>query len=114
MNDDLLISIKNDVVNILYTSDSIDISDLQEIIKKYDINMPVIIAILLDLLQSFFMEGRSKDFDGPYDDDQLQQGAKVEMEHTDDPIIAVKIAKDHLAENAKYYTYLKKMEKSWE
>lgn len=41
---------------------------------------------------------------------QLNKGIKVEMEHTDDKKIAKKIAMDHLYEDPKYYTKLKKME----
>jgi len=36
-------------------------------------------------------------------------GIKEEMEHTDDPKEAEKIAKDHLREDPKYYTHLLKM-----
>jgi phage-related protein (TIGR01555 family) len=43
--------------------------------------------------------------------DQLAKGIKVEMEHTDDPSIAEKIARDHLAEHPRYYDYLEDMEK---
>ena len=38
---------------------------------------------------------------------ELRMGIKVEMEHTDDPKKAEKIALDHLAENPYYYTALK-------
>lgn len=38
---------------------------------------------------------------------ELRMGIKVEMEHTDDPKKAEKIALDHLAENPFYYTALK-------
>lgn len=38
---------------------------------------------------------------------QLKMGIKVEMEHTDDPKEAEKIARDHLKENPKYYSILK-------
>jgi len=38
---------------------------------------------------------------------ELRMGLKVEMEHTDDPKKAEKIALDHLAENPYYYTALK-------
>lgn len=41
---------------------------------------------------------------------QLARGIEVEMEHTDDPKIARKIALDHLAEDPYYYIYLDKME----
>lgn len=44
------------------------------------------------------------------DRDQLKQGIKVEMEHTDDPRKAVEIALDHLAEDPEYYTKLATIE----
>jgi hypothetical protein len=44
------------------------------------------------------------------DPDELKQGVKVEMEHTDDANIAKKIALDHLTELSDYYSRLKKME----
>lgn len=43
---------------------------------------------------------------------QLELGIKVEMEHTDDPKVAIEIAKDHLCEFPTYYTELNKMEQS--
>ena len=48
------------------------------------------------------------------DPKQLEMGQKVEMEHTDNPEIAKKIARDHVAEFPTYYTELKKMETSLE
>jgi hypothetical protein len=42
---------------------------------------------------------------------ELAKGVKVEMEHTDDPRIALEIAKDHLMELPDYYTRLERMEK---
>jgi hypothetical protein len=42
--------------------------------------------------------------------DQLKMGTNVEKEHTDDKSKAEEIAKDHLVEDANYYTKLKKME----
>jgi len=41
---------------------------------------------------------------------QFTQGVKVEMEHTDDKNKASEIAMDHLYEDPKYYTKLKKVE----
>lgn len=43
--------------------------------------------------------------------EELKLGIEVEKEHTDDPDIAEKIARDHLAELPDYYTRLKAMEK---
>lgn len=45
------------------------------------------------------------------DEGEFEQGIKVEMEHTTDPLIAARIALDHLAEIPDYYTRLAKMEK---
>lgn len=64
-----------------------------------------------DSLKQFFREGKSINFKGEYDSDQLRMGIKVEMEHTNDPEIAKKIAMDHLAEFKYYYTHLAEMEK---
>jgi len=49
-----------------------------------------------------------------FDPKALAQGTKVEMEHTDDPKKAKRIAMDHLTEYPTYYTELKKMEKKLE
>lgn len=45
--------------------------------------------------------------------DQVKQGVKVEMEHTNNPRIALEIVLDHLFESASYYTKLKEMEKTF-
>lgn len=48
--------------------------------------------------------------DVSFDPVQLDQGVRIEMEHTDIPFIAKMIAKDHLVECPEYYTYLAKAE----
>jgi hypothetical protein len=50
--------------------------------------------------------------DSQFDPKQLAMGQKVEMEHTDDPAEARKIAMDHLREMPDYYSKLAKMEGS--
>lgn len=62
------------------------------------------------ILGNILTGGRSKDFKGKYDPKELKMGIKVEAEHTSYPLIAAKIARDHLAEIVNYYTRLKKME----
>jgi hypothetical protein len=49
------------------------------------------------------------DPDSKFDKRQLAMGVKVEMEHTDCPAIAKKIAKAHLSEKKFYYSVLKKV-----
>jgi transcriptional antiterminator len=45
---------------------------------------------------------------------QIEKGKKIEMEHTDDPNEAERVAMDHLVEFPDYYDRLKKMEKEAE
>lgn len=49
--------------------------------------------------------------DSDFDEEQLQNGIKIEMEHTKNHKIAKEIAKDHLSEDPNYYKKLKKIEK---
>lgn len=52
--------------------------------------------------------------DEEFDPKQLRKGIKVEMEHTNDPMLAKEIATDHLVEYPYYYDALEKMEKELE
>lgn len=45
-----------------------------------------------------------------FDADALRQGVEVELEHTDDPDVALEIAMDHLSESESYYRDLKHLE----
>ena len=75
------------------------ISDIDELIKKKE--------RLGDQIN-----GGLGDNDSPtkYSRDVILKGLGVEMEHTDDPLIAIEIVLDHLNENPKYYDYLEQME----
>jgi hypothetical protein len=62
---------------------------------------------------SFLYNGewvKSKKRMGEVDPKQLKLGIKIEMEHTSNPMVAKRIALDHLAEIKDYYTRLVKME----
>jgi hypothetical protein len=62
------------------------------------------------------MEGGIADEAKPQDFDikSLLKGILVELEHTNNPIAAMEIAMDHLAEHAEYYDALELMEKELE
>ena len=66
------------------------------------------------VLHSFLGKGRfNENTKVTIDPKELAVGVKVEMEHTSSPIIAERIAKDHLAEQFKenrYYSWLSLME----
>jgi hypothetical protein len=66
------------------------------------------------LLSDFIAHGRANEkgiTEADVDPKELEMGIKVEMEHTNNPIIAKRIALDHLAEIPNYYTLLAEMEK---
>ncbi len=67
--------------------------------------------MIYKLIGSFLGYGKSKDFKGTYNQEQLKMGIAVEKEHTINDKIAEKISRDHLAEFPTYYTYLAEMEK---
>ena len=84
---------------------------IEFIAKELEVQPDILESEIIDLLFSFIAEGKSQGNKGDYDKDQLKKGTEVEMEHTTNPIIAEKIAKDHLSELPDYYTRLDKMEK---
>jgi len=68
---------------------------------------------IYSLLGSILGAGKSKEKkfeEAMADKKQLKMGIEVEMEHTSNPILAKRIALDHLAEIPDYYTRLDKME----
>ena len=65
------------------------------------------------ILEDFMFAGRSADEGVTVDDvdrAQLEEGINVEVEHSVDPVINMKISLDHLAEHESYYTGLSLME----
>jgi len=66
-----------------------DDKSVKDIAKKHNVNIKDIVA-------------------------QIKKGKKVEMEHTDDPNVAIEIAKDHEMEHPYYYSALEDMEKELE
>jgi len=63
------------------------------------------------ILSEILSGGRSKGKNNNYNPKEIAMGIEVEKEHTSNPLIAEKIAWDHLDEISDYYTRLKKMEK---
>lgn len=103
----------------LFTSESkISESDVEKLLKEIKIDRTEFDSIVYNLLTSFFNKGRynKSNKKHKFDKKELEMGLAVEMEHTNDPIIAEKIAKDHLTEkpgtgnNDGYYSLLERME----
>ena len=60
----------------------------------------------VSLFERRFIELLKPVEDIEYDEKELKMGIKVELEHTDDVAVATTIAKQHLAEDPKYYSKL--------
>lgn len=54
-----------------------------------------------EMIQGGLADGKSP---SEFNSEQIKLGLKVEMEHTDDPLVALEIALDHLTEDPEYYT----------
>lgn len=62
----------------------------------------------IEAIQPILSTGRPQSKpDDAYDPEELAMGVKDEMKHTDDPVVAKNIAKDHLAKDPHYYSKLK-------
>ena len=77
----------------------------------------------MESMKDFMREGESNKPHRAFTADDLKQismGTKVEMEHTKDPVVAKKIAKDHVSEHPTvhgkpgYYDELEGMEEKLE
>jgi hypothetical protein len=78
------------------------------------IDTPIFESIVYEILGSFAGHGKAKEkgfTEKDADPKELAMGIKVEMEHTNWPFMAKRIALDHLSEIKDYYTRLAKMEK---
>lgn len=64
-----------------------------------------------DLFKKYKNYGMTSEVLKKHLENQLSMGIKIEMEHTNDKSTAEEIAMDHLYEDPKYYTRLKKIEK---
>lgn len=65
------------------------------------------------LAQDIFSAGKFNESgmsEDDFDEHELEMGINIEMEHTRNPLIAKRIAMDHLAEFPTYYTALEEME----
>lgn len=90
---------------------AVDDDDVHALADKMKIDPHEFEEVIYSLITAFWTQGRSKDFKGSYDAEQIKLGIAVEMEHTNDKRMAERISKDHLAEIPDYYTRLAQMEK---
>ena len=86
------------------------IEDIYKLAETHDFIKADLENYIYEMIYSFLGAGKSKKFNGRYNEEQLNMGIKVEYEHTTSSLLSERIAKDHLAEIPDYYTRLKEME----
>lgn len=83
---------------------------MHSLADRLQLEAPELERLVYSILSGIISGGISGGKDNPVDQAELDMGIAVEAEHTKDTAIAEKIARDHLAEDPKYYTKLKEME----
>lgn len=110
--------VKYAVVDLFTNSKKVTDVDVHSLAEEMGVDKHKFEEVIYALLTSFFNKGRYNESGrkANIDDKELKMGIKIEYEHTDDPIIAERIAKDHLTEipgtgnNDGYYSLLERME----
>ena len=100
-NDD----IHRTIISFFKSTNTIEDSDIHALAEKLGIAPDALETHIYGILRSFLGEGKSKKFDGEYDEKEEKLGLKVEKEHSTDPNIQLKVVHDHLAERGDYYTF---------
>lgn len=104
-------NIEAEVINLFKNNEKVDDSMVHALSDRLGVDTHEFEGNIYKLLSDFFHAGKAMNFKGSFDPEQIRMGVKVEMEHTTNPKIAERIAKDHLSEIPDYYTRLAKMEK---
>lgn len=98
--------IQKQVAMLFQTKHEVCDKDIQGLAKQLGVAEPVLEEIVYGLLSSILYSPKDK---RDLDNEEVRIGTKHEMEHTDNPIIARKIATDHVAERSDYYTILNRV-----
>jgi hypothetical protein len=88
-----------------------DEEDVHGTAKQEGIDKHKFEEAIYKLAQDIFSAGKFNESgmsEGEFDDNELEMGINVEMEHTRNPLIAKRIAMDHLSEREDYYSFGKK------
>lgn len=110
--DELRLGMQDMIVSYLEANPGIGLEELIDKLEKLGYTRLLVVDTILSLLSELIRGvGKHRDqIDDYFNPMELKLGIEVEKEHTDNPLIAKEIAKDHLAECPNYYTRLKKME----
>ena len=103
-------SIKAEIIKLFKSGRDIKDSEVHALAERLQIPPDEMEQHIYAILRSFLSGGLSQGKEVEVDSDELAMGIKVEAEHTDEPALQEKIARDHLTEDQKYYSKLKTIE----
>jgi hypothetical protein len=98
--------IRQEIIKYFKTTQQPKDTEVHAIAEKYGVDPSEAEQYIYTILSDLVGGGKSKGEVGPVDESELATGVEIESEHTKDKEIAEKIARDHLAEDPKYYTKL--------
>lgn len=95
------VELQESLMSLLQESPNPDISKINQWVDKENVDLSELTEEAFEMLGDVL--GKGKSVERPedqknYPQDQLDKGIKVEMEHTDNPLISEKITEDHLSE----------------
>lgn len=106
---------ENDIIDFFKKNPNPDDNKIHKLANKLDMSPHDLETKIYAMLSNYIntknkLVGGKGDNLSPddFDPDEIAMGLQVEMEHTTDPDVAMEITLDHLAENPKYYSLLKK------
>lgn len=102
--------IKKRIIEFFIMNKNPNDDQVHELAEQLKLRPDEIENYIYSMFSSFIAGGISKGKKNEVDPEQLKKGIKIEMEHTDDPLIAEKIARDHITEDPIYYDKLEKIE----
>lgn len=105
-------SVRGELLKFFKANPSPDDTAIHELASKlkmspHDVETQIYALLTWYISGDFLKHGN--DPDSNFDPKELALGVKVEMEHTNDPVLAKKISKAHLFEASDYYSILLKV-----
>jgi hypothetical protein len=104
-------SIDRQIYELFGSKDIVTDDDVHGLAEKLNIIPHDLEGKIYAILTGVFHAGKSKGKKIDATPDQIKKGISTEMEHTNNSVIAEKIAMDHFVENQVYYDWLDWMEK---
>jgi hypothetical protein len=103
-------SIRTEIIKFFKTNPQPSDDQMHGLASKLQLDPSELETLVYSILSDIISGGLSGGKDTPVDPKELEMGIAVEAEHTSDKGIQEKIARDHLAEDPKYYSKLQVME----